>query len=68
MQKEIEQLTDDIYHLQGLLIAMEDAWEKVSASEDPIVKRYIRPFDALIQLAKAKAETSFDIVAALDED
>lgn len=68
MQKEIEQLTNDIYHLQGLLVAMEEIWENVSASNDPIVRRYVRPFDALIKIAQQKAESGFDVVSVMDED
>ncbi|MFL2134179.1 hypothetical protein [Desemzia sp. FAM 24101] len=63
MEKQIEQLTNDIYQLQGLMVAMEDAWENITASDDPMVKHYARPLGAIIQLAQEKAENSFEIAS-----
>ncbi|MCI3029771.1 hypothetical protein LMF32_12020 [Desemzia sp. C1] len=68
MEKQTEQLINDIYQLQGLMVAMEDAWENITASDDPTVQRYARPLGAIIQLAQEKANNSFEIASNMKED
>lgn len=68
MEKQTKQLITDIYQLQGLMAAIEDAWDDIMMSEDPRVKRHARPVDALIQLAQEKAESSFKIASNMEED